>query len=292
MSAQAVESPRLALREIGRDALRTGAYLGEREGALEWWRRPELSREQLSELLARLSAGESSGVRLAKRTTARRVVTIERPDGAVVVKEYRYPLSQRLRKLFWFHRAKQALLGAELYARIGLPAPKVLALIEERSAGLVARAVLIYERAEGAPLDEFVAHEYAAAPLGGALHSEKRKLLEGLARELASQHRLGVHNRDRKAENTLVRRSASERIEWCHIDLEGISVPPLYLRALKELNLAQLAASIGAPLRRADRLFFLRCYLREAGEALDRAGRRGLMRRVYEVARRRRHVWP
>lgn len=148
----------------------------------------------------------------------------------------------------------------------GIPTPRLLAASGNRVVG---------EWLEGArPLGEHL-----------RLHGLSRDFLGKLARLVRRLHERGVFHRDLKANNLLVR---GEEIYVA--DVDRVDFPGEVPRAARVLNLAQLNAALGPPVRRTDRLRFFFAY---AGRARPlRVAWKEWVRDVMKLTIARRHVWP
>lgn len=148
----------------------------------------------------------------------------------------------------------------------GIPTPRLLAVSGDRVVGRwIGGALPLWEHFQA--------------------HGVDRRLLWELAVLVRRMHSRGVHHRDLKANNILVRDGAF----WV-IDLDRVDFSREVGREGRLENLAQLNAAVGAPVTRADRLRFFFAY---AGR--DREMRRGWKEWVREVMRRtvaRGHHWP
>jgi len=142
-----------------------------------------------------------------------------------------------------------------------LPTPRPLLVLHRRRRGLAHEGYLITEKVLDA--EELAGH---AAGLHALPDPERRPqwraLIEQLARLVADLHRRQISQRDLKAANILVQRTALGPALWL-IDLVGVTVHRQLSRGRRVQNLTRLHASFHADpgLTRTDRLRFLRTYL-------------------------------
>jgi tRNA A-37 threonylcarbamoyl transferase component Bud32 len=219
-------------------------------------------------------AAEPVGERTVLKEAGRRRTLLA---GGAVIKQYRRdPLRGWFERLAGTGAGEREWRNLEGFRVRGLPAP---AAISYRR--WLDREEVVMERIEGAEtLWEYVKARYAA---WGA--RERNAFIECLARAVRRMHERGVAHGDLKANNVLVRHEGV-----CFVDLDRVrtaaEIPPEWA----ERNLAELCAAVGPPVSRADRLRFLRAY---AGNRTywNREWKQ-IARRVYDLARRRRHHWP
>lgn len=112
-----------------------------------------------------------------------------------------------------------------------------------------------------------------AGPLERGAGREKRAEIERFGRWLGDLHAQGIYHGDLKCVNVFVRKKHG-RLSFCVVDYDRVSFGGGAVDARRRVkNLAQLAASVGKWISRADRLRFLRAWakpIRGAWEARKR----------------------
>jgi len=142
-------------------------------------------------------------------------------------------------------------------------------------------AWVVGEWVEGPHLMDFVRER---VPSMG--RSERDAFLFRLARMIRRMHARGAYHRDLKGGNVVVGPDAGFYL----VDLDAVRFRREVSERRRVFNLAQLNASLPAPLTRADRLRFLRWYAgRESGVWRRRAE---WVRRVMKITVDRKHQWP
>jgi tRNA A-37 threonylcarbamoyl transferase component Bud32 len=175
-----------------------------------------------------------------------------------------------------------------------LPTPRPLAVIHRRSAGLAQEGYLLTEK-----IPDAVGLATYAAHLDSLDDSERRVLLrrriEQLAQLLAVMHDRGVCHRDLKAANVLVSSSPNQVPSlkedfgpFCLIDLAGATLGHKVDEARRMRDLTRLHASFhrSPGLTRADKLRFLRNYLRRACFGVRRNDRKHDWKRWWRAIER------
>jgi hypothetical protein len=199
-------------------------------------------------------AGIDAEVLKSSRSATVCVITVPTPDGPRPMVYKRFQVTHRTDFLAAFFRAPPALRswknGHALIDR-GLPTPRPWLVLHRHRFGVPGEGFLLCDLVPDAR------HLHDA--IRGADGSERRRLVEALARWVRLMHERGVSHRDLKAANILVTDVGAFRF----IDLVGVrtrrQVPsPLMVRDLARLN----ASFVASPLiNRTDRLRFLRSYL-------------------------------
>lgn len=157
-------------------------------------------------------------------------------------------------------RAARAVRGAERLAAIGVDAPRTLALVEERGAFGVARAVLVTE----AVLDRVGLEHWAVSD--DLASRDRRRIVTAAAVAVAAIHRAGLVHGDLRPSNVLVDR-AGDRVTF----LDNERTRPSRRRRERLRNLVQLGVDQLGPPFRTDRLRFVHAYVRASGGSRDDA---------------------
>ena len=142
-----------------------------------------------------------------------------------------------------------------------LPTPRPLLVLHRRRHGLSHEGYLLTEKVpEAEELSRYVAGLRALPE--EQRRPRRRDLIERLARLVRRLHERQISQRDLKAANILVQRTA-QGPSLCLIDLVGITVHRKLSISRRVQNLARLHASFhtGPQLTRTDRLRFLRIYM-------------------------------
>ncbi|MDP6380583.1 MAG: lipopolysaccharide kinase InaA family protein, partial [Phycisphaerae bacterium] len=167
---------------------------------------------------------------------------------------------RQLRRMLGRCRAQRAWrIGHGLLMR-GIPTARPAAVLERYAHGIAVETLLATEKIEDATrLDMWFKQRTSA--------SERRGIIEQLARLVGRLHDLGISQRDLKAPNILVRNKGAGHVQLYLIDLDGLRFrrrvrPGRRLQNLMRLNVS--GDEIGL-VSRSDRLRFLRTYLRRPG---------------------------
>jgi tRNA A-37 threonylcarbamoyl transferase component Bud32 len=145
----------------------------------------------------------------------------------------------------WYH--------AHLLHAMGIPTIQPLALIQEPD-----KTALFQEwLAEALPLPDFVRRAFPAWDLG-----RRREFTRRLARLIRRMHDRGLFHAKLQPGGLLVRERSDRMVEFFVLDLDRLQFRPHGTpRAAAAANLAQLGAAIGGSASRAERGWFLRCYI-------------------------------
>ena len=215
-------------------------------GRYKWWVRKPMMNNELDQVLAMpdaVLAGES----LLK---AGRTSTVGQ-SGGWVVKRYNFKKPLNLIKdLFRSTKAKRAFqLGYHLEL-VGILTPKVAAVAEHRSLGLVLRSYLVMEK-----IDE-------AKDLAD-INYDNTRLIKSLAELIGKMHAEGFVHRDLKASNILVGSNGKPHL----IDLDGLSYFGKVSANAAASNLKRLERGLlGKPIfNRRNWMSFLRVYCQVTG---------------------------
>ncbi|MBI3723406.1 hypothetical protein HY251_05560, partial [bacterium] len=188
-------------------------------------------------------------------------------SSELVRKREEYPgLRSRLGALLVGTRARCAWLAARALLVRGLPAPRAVALVEERTLGfLPRRSFLLMENLAGSTM----VHVYLQEVLrdgrspGAAPSRKRRELARALGKLVARLHARGIVHRDLAVQNVLLREKGESGFELAFVDLDEVRVRRASereaLRALVQL------ADLPAAASRSDKLRGLRAYLEEGG---------------------------
>jgi hypothetical protein len=148
-----------------------------------------------------------------------------------------------------------------------LPTPRPLAIWHRYRRGLPHEGYLLTEKAPDA-LDLLRFVEHLDTLPAAECRARLRRLIDQVARLIATLHQRRLSHRDLKAANLLVSGvstlASGDEVRICFIDLVGVRRPLKLRRERRVQNLARLNASfLNHPgLTRSDRLRFLRVYLR------------------------------
>jgi tRNA A-37 threonylcarbamoyl transferase component Bud32 len=238
------------------------------------------SSERLAEALglhARCLAGGAG--RVLKRGERTLLTAVTLADGReVCVKEYRARrLSRRLEDLLRPAPPLREWRAALALAQHGVPAPAAYALVLPTPLG-AGSAYVVMESIGGA----VGVNRYALR----ATAAKRRRLVDAVARFLASVHARGVSHGDLKGSNLLVRERGGE-LELFLVDLAAVRCGGAVSEAERIEALAQLNASTPLAVTRSERLRFLARYAPEATRA-ERARR---FRAIEAQSRTRSCVW-
>ena len=200
----------------------------------------------------------SQNLRMLKdsRTSTVAEVALETPNGTQRIIVKRFNLRSRFGFLKNLLRPSSALRswlnGHQLLDR-GIATARPLVLIQQRKYGISTTGYVVFEAVPDA-------HDISSAFLQSTSRCEKNAHIERIADLVRTMHERGVSHRDLKAPNILLNQEASPVL----IDLVGVRTYRSITRKVLVRDLARLNLSFhNAPaVSRADRLRFLRCYLR------------------------------
>jgi tRNA A-37 threonylcarbamoyl transferase component Bud32 len=250
------------------------SFTVEGAGSRRVWRRREVAPEAIEQALVATSIAPihrhlrgRSSLDLIAAPAPLVPVTGER----LVLKRELYPsLRSRLGALFTGPRAMCAWRGARALEVRGLPAPRVLALVVERAAGVVpVRATLLMEHVP----DTTMTHVYLEEVLrdsrgpGRATAPARRRLARDLGALVGRLHERGLVHRDLAVQNILIRpRGGDGRngFDLWFVDLDEVRVGAPSRWSQKLRALVQLA-DLPRWATRADLLRGFRAYLDAGG---------------------------
>ena len=196
-------------------------------------------------------------------------------ERAIHLKRYNYQgMGYALKDLFRASRAKRAWVAGNSCMMRGLSVAAPVIYLERRRGCVLLESYLVSHTVEGRSLTEIMAQW--AGPL-----SEKRDLIDGLARFLARMHRHQVANRDLKGDNLIVSRKGSEQHVFSIVDFDGVDIGPVSWRTrVKNLTRLERGVRESATATTTDRLRFLRTYLGPRFGVQWKKYWRGVSRRV------------
>ncbi len=116
------------------------------------------------------------------------VTPLALPEGRFFLKVYRYTGLWRLRTLFIVARARREFRNLEALAGFGFRAPRPVACGQERTLGFVSLSFVMTTAVENAVTLRSLADDPASAPFPLPGASERRRLIEDLARALRRAH--------------------------------------------------------------------------------------------------------
>ena len=186
------------------------------------------------------------------------------PIGPLFVKRYNVFSSRvAVRSLFGPSPAERAWAGAAALAARGFAVPEVVAALEYRRAGMLARSFIVTHEVTGAVTADARFQAILAEPVA-ARRRGRRALARALGDLFRRLHAAGVYHRDLKDANILVR-GPLDTPECVLLDLEQVRLPTVLGRERRVKNLVQLARTLGRLASAGDRLRFLAAYLGAEG---------------------------
>lgn len=220
--------------------------------------------------------------RVFKQDAASTVLLMANDEMSVVVKRQRLNTwRRRADALLHGSPARRAWKGAHRLRLLGFPAPRPLAVLERRAAGIVWECV--YVSAE-LPYPRLDAYWRKRAPQWSV--AQRRRFLRALATFVRCFHLTGLYTGDLRDANLLVAQADPEARHWrfCLVDLDRIRRPFVVSRRRRFKNLVQLDRTAGRAVRRTERLAFLYEYL---GGRPSARKRRATLRRLLRLRARK-----
>jgi hypothetical protein len=180
--------------------------------------------------------------------------------------------------------ALRALRGARLLRQAGIPTVNPVAAVQKKRWGIVGASFFISEAfPEGKTVDAYWKEELQHGGREG--YAGRLAFVKELALLFRTLHARQLYHGDLKDANILVAADPQRRsISLCLLDLESVRCCRRLSERRRIKNLVQLYRTLGRHVPRAQRLFFLKCYL-GPGFA-DRHVKRQWIRRVINAARR------
>ena len=171
--------------------------------------------------------------------------------------------------------ARRAWKGAHRLRLLGFPAPRPLAVLERRAAGLVWECVYVSAELPYPRLDTYWRKR---APHWSV--AQRRRFIRALATYVRCFHATGLYTGDLRDANLLVAEADPQHWRFCLVDLDRIRRPFVVSRRRRFRNLVQLDRTAGRAVRRTERLTFLYEYL---GGRPSARKRRAILRRLARV---------
>lgn len=175
--------------------------------------------------------------------------------------------------------ARRAWKGAHRLRLLGFPAPRPLAVLERRAAGLVWECVYVSAELPYPRLDTYWRKR---APHWSV--AQRRRFIRALATYVRCFHATGLYTGDLRDANLLVAEADPQHWRFCLVDLDRIRRPFVVSRRRRFRNLVQLDRTAGRVVRRTERLAFLYEYL---GGRPSVRKRRAILRRLARVRARK-----
>jgi tRNA A-37 threonylcarbamoyl transferase component Bud32 len=195
-------------------------------------------------------------------------------------------LWQNVKNLFQRARGRRAFDALRTFATLGLPAPEAIALIEERSWGMLRASYLLTREIENAEnLAQYLHRTHTAPVLRGEAPDPRRlhRFMRVFAPAVRAVHDAGVEHRDMKGENILIaEEGGAPVVRFIDFDSLYFSRRVSFYRVAK--NLAQLASSLPGCFPMRARLRFFALYVRTSPFE-DR--RKELLRATAALAKKR-----
>jgi len=243
-------------------------------GDVGWWVRGDWGETLVGPRGLRLDEWRRNGQLTVVKTGPHRIVyRAELPEGAIFVKHYLVPgIRAKVRQ--WFRRGKGRNEGrrTRYLDQIGVPTITPIALGEQRKRFFLLENYLVtHAIPEMVPLDEFVERRLADWPLDRQARI-RQSLAEALGVMTARLHNSGFVHQDFHPGNILVRMGADDRPELAMIDLDALRVCRPLNWSEAQLNLALLNHYFWLRCGRADRLRFLKTYLKSRSGSIPKPG--------------------
>ena len=213
--------------------------------------------------------GGSSGSDVLLHASPRsRVTRVETPQGPLAVKEYIHAgAGRRLGNALRGSPARRAYIAGRGLEELGIPTPRVVGLLEERSLGVAWRSFLFTEHVESEPLERHFGR-FNEEGRRDDLAAERRAFLDAFAAAVRRIHDADVYQPDMAGQNFLVEMRDGAPV-FHLVDLDRVRLGRENDRAQRLRNLSQVGYMPGT-LTRADRLHFLQSYGRGEPELVER----------------------
>ena len=217
-------------------------------------------------------------VKLQRKVIVGRVTT---PAGTLYVKRYNVFAWRLAVASFWRPSpAFAAYRAADVLAAHGFATPEVVAAVEFRRVGMLARSFFITREVADAVTADVRWQEILAEREAGRRRAARRALTRALADLFRRLHAAGLYHNDLKDVNVLVT-GPPEAPRCVLLDLEHVRVLGRVDRRRRRKNLVQLARTLGVRATATDRARFLVAYL---GTGVGRNERRAWARAVVRAA--------
>ncbi len=191
------------------------------------------------------------GIRVLQAGSRTIVAIVELAGTEIVVKRFQEDTVLRaLETLFIGSGALRVWRGAGLLKNAGLPAPEVLAALEQRRFGVPCRSCVLARRVAGNTLEALWCERTGAG---------RRALALAFADYLRRMHDAGLYPQDIRGANVLV--PAEDPPVFVLVDLDRLRHCRRVSRRRRWKNLVQVHRSVGRGTPRSERLRFLRRYL-------------------------------
>ena len=229
----------------------SGTVPGKSDWSVNWPLVPEADRD-LFESATSLLAAPKQQVTLDRRSGVSRLSA-----GAVYYVKTFPARGSRLKHAFGISRFQRELRNLDLFNKLGLNTPALVAHGQWSRPGLWQGAVLVTREVTGAKDLETIAEE-------GSLYRDGvagvRAILDELALATRAMHETGFHHRDLKLRNILLRQAAS-RPELYFFDCPSGYRPPAFMwRRCVVRDLAHLERGLRGYLRAVDMLYLFKRY--------------------------------
>ncbi len=256
------------VRSRSKRCLKTsGSFVVEKRGDKKLYRRREFDADTILNAVNRhKEACFLKGPEFIKATPKRSVTSFlltEENGTRVYVKEFSNSgFIKFLETVFYTHRGKRAWKAANRLRVLGIPCAEPVALVEQRSSGLLRTSYLLMENVSGADqLDDVLRRAYL--PASGRLSREKvlekRNLVRAGAHFLRSFHSMGIYHEDLSSKNVLVTLGDAGEPRFYCVDSDSIQFPLRLSLRRRIKNLAQLNGLPGC-ITSADKVRFYKEY--------------------------------
>jgi serine/threonine protein kinase len=226
----------------------SGSFVVEKKEDKKLYRRRQFDADTVLNAVNRhKEACSLKGPEFVKATPKRSVTSFclaDRDETRVYVKEFSNSgFVKFMETVFYTHRGKRAWKAANRLRVLGIPCAEPVALVEQRSFGLLQASYLLMENISGADqLDDLLRSVYF--PVSGRPSREKilekRNIVRAGALSLRSFHSKGIYHKDLSSKNVLVTLGDGGEPRFFCVDWDSIQFPLRVSLRRRIKNMAQL----------------------------------------------------
>ena len=189
---------------------------------------------------------------------------LEGSQGSLYIKRYNYQSRlYAMKNFFRPSRAKRVWKVSQKLVACHIPTPLPISFLEQRKGRLLIKSYFISQKIDGS-LDLNAAFQQLETQRSSHDTTQKKSLINKVARMIRSLHDCGICHRDLKASNILVQRISKQPEKLYLVDLDSARTQKEIRENGRIRDLARLNSSLFRTpgISTTDRLRFLHSYLR------------------------------